>query len=198
MKRKLLVAAVMGLTFGALGDRPLPAASWTPIGFMFAGAPGHKDSLAWPSPDRTVVGLAFCGIGEYGSVYGLELGLYQYARAMHGLQLGGFNGLYSGVGFEFGLVNSIEEGGGLQVGLANIADGTGVTVQAGLYNGPMALTHGVGGAGGLQIGLINNSYRGRHVQIGLFNNAEKPDWCFQIGLFCKRDDFGFLLLGWHW
>lgn len=194
MKKRVFCVVFAGLCAVAA----LPASAWSPLGAMLCGGPGEKGSVVFPSADCTIAGLAFCGLGEWSRIYGLELGVVQYVDAMYGIQCGFYNGMTTGCGFEAGLFNFADSAHGLQVGLANIADGAGVTVQVGLYNGPSALTHGYGGSGGLQVGLVNNSYRGRHVQIGLYNNAEDAEWCFQLGLFCKHNDTGFLLLGWHW
>jgi len=189
----------LGAMVGAAAMTLCAAAEWTPFNAMFAGGPGDDWAATFPAtPDCPVAGLAVCGMGEYKSVYGIELGAFQYAQTMYGLQVGFYSGMTSGFALQTSFINYTDAGGGLQVGLANIADGAGATMQVGIYNGPSSLTHGGGGASGLQIGLVNNSFRGRHVQIGLYNVAEHAEFCLQIGLFCKRDDDGFLLLGWHW
>lgn len=70
-------------------------AGWTPLAlrlFSYHDSSDRLTSLALPSPNRTVAGLAIDGVGERKSVYGVQLYGFGGAQEAYGLQCGLFGG----------------------------------------------------------------------------------------------------------
>ena len=184
--KKLMIAATLAVaTLSAVEIKA--ETNWSPVGVGIA-AP-----VQWPWVTSSVYGLRFGGLCGYNNdVYGLDLGVLDFAEGTTGSLAAGFANIVYGEGYGLQAAALNYDGAfyGMQVGALNWAnyESRGLVIGAANVNlqdfagFAIGAVNYAGSASAVQIGAFNCAYEAKGLQIGFLNACDRL-YGVQIGAF---------------